>query len=92
MYYLVIAYDTPSDKRRTRLVKVLKRYGERRQFSLFEARVNRDQLAKLEQDLIRVVDEADDTLAIYFLTPETLKRTFRIGHGALKSLEEPDFV
>lgn len=92
MYYLVIAYDTPSDKRRTKLVKVLKRYGERRQYSLFEARVNRDQLAQLEQDLVRVVDEADDTIAIYFLTPETLKRTLRIGHEALKPLEEPDFV
>lgn len=92
MYYLVIAYDTPSDKRRTRMVKVLKRYGERRQYSLFEARVNRDQLAKLEQDLTKVIDEADDTVAIYFLTPETLKRTLRIGHSALKPLEEPDFV
>ncbi len=91
-YYLVIAYDTPSDKRRTKLVKLLKNYGERRQLSLFELRVSKDQLAKLKQSILRVVDEAEDTLAIYFLSPETLKRTFRIGHAELKSLEEPDFV
>jgi CRISPR-associated protein Cas2 len=92
MFYLIIAYDTPSDKRRTKIVKALKRYGERRQYSLFEARVNRDQLAALKRELLKAVDEAEDTLAIYFLTPESLERTFRIGHSALKRLEEPDFV
>ena len=92
MFYLIIAYDTPSDKRRNKIVKVLKRFGERRQYSLFEARVNRDQLATLKRDLAKHADEAEDTLAIYFLTPESLARTVRIGHSALKPLEEPDFV
>ncbi len=92
MYYLVIAYDTPNDKRRNKIVKVLKRFGERRQYSLFEARVTRDQLATLKRELVRHTDEAEDTLAIYFLPPDSLKRTFRIGHSALKPLEEPDFV
>ncbi len=91
-YYLIIAYDTPSDKRRNKLVKLLKNYGERRQYSLFELRVSKDQLAKLKQGILRVIDEAEDTLAIYFLSPETLKRTFRIGHSELKPIEEPDFV
>jgi CRISPR-associated protein Cas2 len=43
MYYLIIAYDSPSDKRRNKMAKKLKTYGERRQYSLFEARVTRDQ-------------------------------------------------
>ena len=92
MHYLIIAYDTPSDKRRSKIVKILKRYGERRQYSLFEARVTKDQFSKLKQGLIKNTNEAEDTLAIYHLTADTLKRTFRIGHNELKSLEEPDFV
>ena len=92
MFYLVIAYDTPSDKRRLKMVKLLKRFGERRQYSLFEARVSRDQLATLQTTLVKIADEAEDTLAIYFLTPESLQRTFRIGHSEIKSLKEPDFV
>ena len=92
MYYLVIAYDTPSDKRRRRMVKVLKTYGERRQYSLFEARVTRDQLATLKSKLVKIVDEAEDTLAVYFLAPEALGKTFRVGHEAVKPLNEPDFV
>lgn len=91
-YYLVIAYDTPSDKRRRDLVKVLKTYGERRQYSVFEARVSRDQWAKLRGKLERVVDEAEDTLAVYFLAPESLGKTWRVGNEAVKHLEEPDFV
>lgn len=92
MHYLIIAYDTPSDKRRNKLVKTLKRYGERRQYSLFELRVSKDQHAKLKQSIVSIVDEAEDTLAIYYLNPDTLKRTFRIGHEELKSISEPDFV
>ena len=92
MYYLVIAYDTPSNKRRSRLVRLLKNYGERRQYSLFELRVNKNQLAKLKLGIQNIVDNSDDTLAIYFLPPEALKRTIRIGHSELKPTEEPDFV
>ncbi|MEM4847743.1 MAG: CRISPR-associated endonuclease Cas2 [Thermosphaera sp.] len=78
-YYLVIAYDTPSDKRRRRMVNVLKSYGERRQYSVFEARVNREQWAVLKGRLAQVVDEAEDTLAVYFISPESLGKTWRIG-------------
>jgi CRISPR-associated protein Cas2 len=92
MYYLVVAYDTPSDKRRNKLVKALKHYGERRQYSVFELRVNREQFAKLKNKLFGIIDEREDTLAVYTLTPESLKRTIRVGHQGLKSLEEPDFV
>ena len=69
--YLVIAYDTPDDRRRARLAKLLKGFGERRQYSVFEARLTR---------------------AVYFLPPEAVGRTWRIGHEGLKRLEDPDFV
>ena len=90
--YLVIAYDTPSDKRRRRLAKALECYGERRQYSLFEARVSREQWATLKGKLHQLVDEADDTLAVYFLSPESLNRTWRVGHSELKPQHEPDFI
>ncbi len=91
-YYLVIAYDTPSDKRRRRMVSVLKSYGERRQYSVFEARVSREQWAILKGKLAKVVDEAEDILAVYFISPESLSKTWRIGHEGIKALEEPDFA
>lgn len=92
MYYLIIAYDTPDDKRRNRMVKVIKRYGERRQYSLFEARVTRVQYASLKRELSLIIDEEEDNVAIYFLSPENLKKTWRIGNQEIKPLHEPDFV
>lgn len=92
MYYLIIAYDTPDDKRRNRMVKVIKRYGERRQYSLFEARVTRVQYASLKRELSLIIDEEEDNVAIYFLSPENLKKAWRIGNQEIKPLHEPDFV
>ncbi|MEZ4633357.1 MAG: CRISPR-associated endonuclease Cas2 [Deinococcales bacterium] len=92
MFYLIIAYDTPSDKRRNRMAKLLKGYGERRQYSLFEARLDREQLSSLKNKLKAIVDEGEDILAMYFLSPENLKKTWRVGHEAIQVHQEPDFV
>lgn len=90
--YLVIAYDTPSDSRRVKLAKLLKGFGERRQYSLFEARLTREQWAHLKGKLEALVDKNEDILAVYFLPPEAVGRTWRIGHKGLRRLEDPEFV
>lgn len=90
--YLVIAYDTPDDRRRARLAKLLKGFGERRQYSVFEARLTREQWAHLKGKLEALVNKEEDVLAVYFLPPEAVGRTWRIGHEGLKRPEDPDFV
>lgn len=35
----IVAYDIPSDRFRNRLVKILEKYGERIQFSVFECKL-----------------------------------------------------
>lgn len=92
MLYLIIAYDTPSDKRRRRMFRALQAYGERKQLSLFEARVSRTQWAELRGKLEAIVDTAEDTLAAYFLSPEALGRVWRVGHRAARDVDEPDFI
>lgn len=90
--YLVIAYDTPSDSRRAKLAKLLKGFGERRQYSVFEARLTREGWAHLKGKLEALIDPKEDILAVYFLPPEAVGRTYRIGHEGLKRLDEPDIV
>lgn len=92
MVYVVVAYDIPSDKRRTRLAKTLLSYGERTQWSVFEARLTRAQYASMRREIQQIVDTEEDVVTIYFLTSEAQKRTFRIGNVALPKMEEPDFV
>lgn len=47
MGFMVVAYDVPSDKRRTRLHKQLKNYGDPVQYSVFECNLRAH--AKIKQ-------------------------------------------
>jgi CRISPR-associated protein Cas2 len=55
----VIAYDSPSDKRRRKLAKLLEGYGERLQWSVFECRLQPHQLQRLRQRLTRIATGED---------------------------------
>lgn len=90
--YLVIAYDTPSDKRRRRLFRALKSYGERKQYSVFEARINREQWASLKGTLEKIIEVTEDNLAAYFLTPEGLTKTWRVGNDGIQDTRLPDII
>jgi CRISPR-associated protein Cas2 len=50
----VIAYDSPSNKRRRKLAKLLEGYGERLQWSVFECHLQPNQLRRLRQGLNRI--------------------------------------
>lgn len=91
-YYLVIAYDTPSNKRRAKLAKTLKTYGERKQWSVFEVQITRQQYLILKRDIEAIIDRSEDVIAIYFLSPESLKKTIRIGNTQLEPPDAPSFV
>jgi CRISPR-associated endonuclease Cas2 len=52
--FLVVAYDVTHDRRRTRVVKILKNYGERVQYSVFECRnLSSRQLEKMQKEICR---------------------------------------
>ena len=55
----VIAYDSPCDKRRRKMAKLLKGYGERLQWSVFESRLQPHQLQRLRQGLERITSPQD---------------------------------
>ena len=55
----VIAYDSPSNKRRRKLAKLLEGYGVRMQWSVFECRLRPHQLQRLRHGLERIAEPAD---------------------------------
>ena len=55
----VIAYDSPSNKRRRKLAKLLEGYGERLQWSVFECHLQPHQLRRLRQGLNRIATGED---------------------------------
>lgn len=66
----LIAYDVTDDKRRTRLHKMLKGYGEALQYSLFQCRLTPSERSKLRTDLWELIDHSTDRLLLIDLGPE----------------------
>ena len=63
----VISYDIPDNGRRGQLSKVLKGFGTRVQYSVFEAHLNRRQYEELKRAVERVIDLAEDSVRYYAL-------------------------
>ena len=64
MFY-VISYDIPDNRRRSQLAKVLKGFGTRVQYSVFEAHLNRTQYEELKRAVTRVIDSSEDSVRYY---------------------------
>ena len=66
MFY-VISYDVPDNRRRTQLAKVLKGFGMRVQYSVFEAHLTRSQFNEMKHAVARVIDTTEDSVRYYAL-------------------------
>lgn len=58
----LIAYDIPDDKRRTRLAKLLERYGDRVQYSVFVVESSPARFLRLRADLNANILPDDDSV------------------------------
>jgi CRISPR-associated protein Cas2 len=77
--HIVIAYDIPDDRRRTRIHKVLKSYGQWMQYSVFECNLNDTQYAKLRARLNKMIKPDQDSVRFYFLCACCQTKVERIG-------------
>ena len=64
--YIMVCYDIANDRRRRRIRRVLKSYGNGFQESVFEADVDRGQFAALQQKVLALI-EPDDKVRFYTL-------------------------
>lgn len=65
--YVVVTYDIPEDKRRTKIHKVLKSYGQWVQLSVFECHLTDTQYAKLRSRLSKLIQPNQDSVRFFFL-------------------------
>lgn len=73
MFY-VISYDIPDNGRRGQLSKVLKGFGTRVQYSVFEAHLNPRQYEELKRAVDRVIDFSKDSVRYYTLCGSCVRR------------------
>ena len=84
----VIAYDVPDDARRTRIADLLKDYGRRVQYSVFEALLEPELLRQMYDRLLAVVDAAEDSVRLYALCADCAGKVEVMGLG--ERTEESD--
>lgn len=83
----LIAYDIQSDKRRTKVHKLLSAYGEWKQYSLFECHLSRLQRLELQHKLDTILESDKDNVRLYPLCQSCLKKV-EVTIGAKP--KEPD--
>ena len=66
MFY-VTSYDIPDNQRRNQLAKVLKGFGSRVQYSVFEAHLTRAQFEQMKQAVNNIIDPDEDAVRYYAL-------------------------
>lgn len=77
--FYVIAYDIPSDKRRTKVHKILSGFGQWTQYSLFEAFLSDKELVLLQGKLDRLLKPDKDSVRFYPLCQACVKRVETVG-------------
>lgn len=83
----IIAYDISNDKRRTKVHKALSGFGQWTQYSLFECFLTPRQLVQLRARVESLIDSSEDSLRIYPLCADCVKRVETLGSAAPK---DPD--
>ena len=78
-YIVLVIYDITDDRRRTRMVKCLERYGIRVQKSALEAVLTEKKYERMMELTSGLIDPATDSLRVYLLANHTSVRSWGIG-------------
>ena len=89
MHYTV-AYDITDDTRRNSVAKILKDFGTRIQYSVFECNTDRRALLRLQDRLAKAIDSGEDTVTFYHLCATCEKQIDRIG--LKKGLDQRSYI
>ena len=79
--YVVVSYDIPDDKRRTKVCRLLKNYGAHVQYSVFECLLEPKALQELRGRLKKLISLRQDNVRFYFLCQDDVARIESVGVG-----------
>lgn len=75
----VIAYDIPSDRRRTKVLKTLRGFGRWTQYSVFECFLNAKELILLHEKLRKQIRPDEDSVRFYPLCQTCCAKVETVG-------------
>ncbi|PKO20833.1 MAG: CRISPR-associated endonuclease Cas2 [Chloroflexi bacterium HGW-Chloroflexi-1] len=77
--FLIVVYDIPDDRRRTRLHDRLLDFGSPVQYSVFECRVDADERKKMQRMILKTISKRRDHVRIYALCEACVGKTWVSG-------------
>ena len=80
-HWVVVSYDIPNDRRRTKVMKTLEGYGHRVQYSVFECEVRPADLEKLKTRLKALIQPEEDDVRIYDLCESCQGKVMMLGRA-----------
>lgn len=92
MTYDIADTEGAGAKRLRRIADVCLRYGQRVQFSVFECRVSKTQLARLLGEVEDVIDPEVDSVRVYRFPGRVRDATLEFGRRGDHALGEPWLV
>ena len=75
----LIAYDITSDKRRAKVHKALRGFGQWTQYSVFECFLNEKQYLQLRQRLDKILEASQDSVRFYPLCASCRNKVETVG-------------
>ena len=78
-YIVLIIYDITDNKRRTKMVKCLEKYGIRVQKSAFEAYLYKNKYNQMLKECVPIIDSDKDSLRVYLLYTDLMVKSWGIG-------------
>jgi len=79
--FIVVSYDIPDDKRRSRVAKTLEGYGYRVQKSVFECEVSPQLYERMRKRLEKRIKPDEDSIRYYSLCQNCLGKVSFSGLG-----------
>lgn len=90
--YVLVSYDIVDNKTRTRVMKLLKNFGERIQQSVFECDMDEAHYRRMKMGVEKLIDRDQDRVRYYRLCRLCLKRVVVSGWGEVREEEGFDII
>jgi CRISPR-associated protein Cas2 len=86
--FITVSYDISDDRRRNRVLNILKDYGTHVQYSVFECNLTQEQLNSLKKRIESVIKIDEDNVRFYLLCDACKDKVLIVGQGILTEDEE----
>lgn len=88
-HFVVVAYDLPNDRRRTKLHTLLEDYGTPVQYSVFECLLTEKEMATMKKRIKRLIKPRLDQVRYYHLCA-SCQRRIETTEGSVDIVDDED--